>query len=73
MIAETIRQLQSEKWYGCGEHVEIAKGKNAIPKTWSEAKEKVLRVRYMEVANAKDKVNRTGIIKRLTSWLLNRK
>lgn len=43
MIAETIKLLQSNKWYGCGENIEIAKGKNEIPYNWSEAKEQIKR------------------------------
>lgn len=45
MIAETIRLLQSSEWYGCGENIEIAKGRNSIPKRWSEVKEKIKRNR----------------------------
>ena len=43
MIAETIKLLQSFHWYGSGETIEIAKGKNAIPKNWKEAKEQIKR------------------------------
>lgn len=45
MIAETIKLLQSDNWYGCGEYIELAKGKNAIPKRWSQAKEQIKRAR----------------------------
>lgn len=45
MIAQTIKLLQSGKWYGCSETIEIAKGKNAIPKTWKATKEKIKRRR----------------------------
>lgn len=48
MIAEIIRQLQSGKWYGCSDTIEIAKGKHAIPKTWEQAKEKIRRVKYTQ-------------------------
>lgn len=43
MIADTIKLLQSMQWYGCSENIEIAKGKNSIPKKWSDAKEKIKR------------------------------
>lgn len=46
MIAETIKLLHSHTWYGCGENIEIAKGKNAIPKTWKEAKEQIRRYKF---------------------------
>ena len=45
MIAETIKLLHSNQWYGCSENIEIAKGKNEIPKTWKEAKEQIKRYR----------------------------
>ena len=45
MIAETIKLLQSNDWYGCGENIEIAKGSNAIPKRWSQVKEQIKRKR----------------------------
>ena len=48
MIAETIKLLHSHHWYGCGEHIEIAKGKNAIPRTWKEAKEQIKRYRIWQ-------------------------
>lgn len=47
MIAETIRLLQSDKYYGCSEVIEIAKGKNAIPENWKEVKEQIRRKRFM--------------------------
>lgn len=43
MIAETIKLLHSHTWYGCSENIEIAKGKNSIPKNWKEAKEQIKR------------------------------
>jgi len=46
MIAETIKLLQSNTWYGCSDNIEIAKGKNAIPKNWQQAKEQIKRYRY---------------------------
>lgn len=46
MIAETIKLLQSFHWYGVSETIEIAKGKNSIPKNWKEAKEKIKRAKW---------------------------
>lgn len=46
IISDTIRLLQSFHWYGCSETIEIAKGKNSIPKTWEEAKEKIRRAKW---------------------------
>lgn len=43
MIAETIKLLHSNEWYGQSETIEIAKGKNEIPKTWKQAKEQIKR------------------------------
>ena len=43
MIAETIKLLNSHTWYGCSDNIEIAKGKNAIAKTWKESKEQIKR------------------------------
>jgi hypothetical protein len=43
MIAETIKLLHSHTWYGASENIEIAKGKNAIVKSWNETKEKIKR------------------------------
>jgi hypothetical protein len=48
MIAETIKLLHSQGWYGVGEYTEIAKGKNAIPKNWKEAKEQIKRYRIWQ-------------------------
>jgi len=45
MIAETIDLLKKAKYYGCGENIEIAKGKHSIPKNWKEAKEQIKRYR----------------------------
>lgn len=69
MIAEIIKQIQSNEWYGCGDIIETAKGKNAIPKTWREAKEKIKRARFMEADKAKTENNNTGLIKTLVQWL----
>ena len=46
MIAETIKLLHSFHWYGCSDTIEIAKGKNAIPKNWVETKEKIKRAKW---------------------------
>ena len=48
MIAEIIKLLHSHTYYGCSETIEIAKGKNAIPKRWKEAKEKIKRFSKMK-------------------------
>jgi len=34
MIANIIKTLQSDDFYGAGEHTEIAKGKNEYVTTW---------------------------------------
>jgi len=46
MIAETIKLLQSNPFYGCGDNIEIAKGKCAIAKNWKQTKEQIKRYRY---------------------------
>lgn len=46
MIVETLQILRSNPWYGCGETIEIAKGKNSIPKTWHQVKEQIKRARW---------------------------
>jgi hypothetical protein len=46
MIAETIKLLQSNTWYGCGDNIEIAKGKFAIVKNWKQAKEQIKRYKF---------------------------
>ncbi len=46
MIAETIKLLQSNTWYGNFDCIEIAKGKNETPKNWKEAKEQIKRYRF---------------------------
>lgn len=53
MIAETIKLLQSGDWYGCSENIEIAKGKNELPKTWREVKEQIKRRKYFIWHNGK--------------------
>ncbi len=67
MIAQTIKLLQSARWYGCGDTIEIAKGKNAVPKTWKETMEKVRRNRHMIVAATREE--NTQKSKRIISWL----
>lgn len=71
MIAETIKLLQSAHWYGCGEHIEIAKGKRSIPRNWKQASEKIKRDRKMHAAAIrayKEKITNTII-----SWLSGKK
>jgi len=48
MIAETIKLLQSNEFYGQSEFIEIAKGKNAIPNNWKEAKKQIKRNRLWQ-------------------------
>ena len=43
MIAEIIRVLQSNDFYGAGNYVEIAKGKFEYVNTWKGFKRKVKR------------------------------
>lgn len=71
MIAQTIKQLQSAKWYGCGNTIEIAKGKNAIPKTWKHTKEKIRRIRHMQATEIREE--NTQKSKKLVSWLRSMK
>ncbi|AWH84929.1 hypothetical protein HYN59_07220 [Flavobacterium album] len=71
MIAETIKMLQSGQWYGCGHTIEIAKGKNAIPGTWKETKEKIRRIRYMQATEMqKENIQKS---KKMISWLKSMK
>lgn len=44
MIAQIIRTLQSNEFYGAGEFTEIAKGKNEIAVNWKHAKRKIKRI-----------------------------
>ncbi len=44
MIAQIIRTLQSNDFYGAGKYTEIAKGKHEIASNWREAKEKIKRI-----------------------------
>ena len=44
MIAQIIRTLQSNEFYGAGENTEIAKGKHEIVNTWKGAKRKIKRI-----------------------------
>lgn len=73
MIIETIKLLHAQKWYGCSDTIELAKGRNAIPKTWKEAREKVRRNAYMQAGRAASQVKKKSLIKSISSWLLNRK
>ena len=43
MIAEIIRTLQSNPFYGAGKYTEIAKGKNELPRNYSALKTKLKR------------------------------
>ena len=43
-ISNIIKVLQSGDFYGAGECVEIAKGKNEYVSTWREFKRKIKRV-----------------------------
>lgn len=71
MIADTIKKLQSAHWYGCGETIEIAKGKNALATNWKQVREKINRARHME--GVKSANQHTTIIKKVRSWLSARK
>lgn len=44
MIAETIKILQSNEFFGGGEFIEFAKGKKKQPKTFKEAFYKIKRI-----------------------------
>jgi len=35
-VSYLVEVLQSDDWYGVSESVEIAKGKHALPRNWSE-------------------------------------
>lgn len=71
MIAQTIKMLQSDQWYGCGHTIEIAKGKNGIPKTWKETKEKIRRIRHMQATEMREE--NTEKSKKIISWLKSMK
>lgn len=71
MIAETIKLLQSDKWYGCGEHIEIAKGKRAIPLNYKQAKEKAKRGRLMQVASLRE--YKQNLTNKILLWLSGKK
>jgi hypothetical protein len=71
MIAETIKLLHSGQWYGCGKTIEIAKGKNAIPRTWKGTKEKIKRMRYMLATEIHEENTKRS--KKIISWLRNMK
>jgi len=42
MIHQILLTLQTDKWYGVNNSIEIAKGKNKL-KTWKEKKEQIKR------------------------------
>jgi hypothetical protein len=44
MISQIIELLQKHHFYGAGEFTEIAKGKNEIITTFSDAKNKIKRI-----------------------------
>ena len=44
MITDTIKILQKDNYYGGGEYIEIAKGKNEYITTWSDFKRKIKRL-----------------------------
>jgi len=44
MISDIIKTLQSNDFYGAGEYVEIAKGKNELVLNWYDIKRKIKRV-----------------------------
>lgn len=46
MIADILKLLKSNPFYGCSENIEIAKGKYAIAKDWKDSKQKIIRYRY---------------------------
>ncbi len=71
LIIDTIKMLQSQPWYGCSNIIEIAKGKNALPRNWKETKEKIRRGWYMDATKIEeDKEQKTNTI---LSWLTRRK
>lgn len=67
MIADTIKLLHSLAWYGQAETIEIAKGKNSIPKNWDDAKEKIVRAKHMQALKGRTQS------KNIMQWLLRRK
>ena len=44
MIAEIIKTLQSNEFYGAGKYTEIAKGKHELVTNWKGAKRKIKRI-----------------------------
>jgi hypothetical protein len=44
MISDIIKTLQSDDFYGAGDYVEIAKGKNELVTDWRGFKRKTKRV-----------------------------
>lgn len=43
MIKAVLELLQMHEWLNCGEHIEIAKGKHELPKTFLKATKKIKR------------------------------
>ncbi|MBV1928886.1 MAG: hypothetical protein KUG81_05180 [Gammaproteobacteria bacterium] len=43
MIAEVIKILRENDYYGCGEYTEIAKGKHELVTSWKGIKRKIKR------------------------------
>lgn len=66
-IAETIKLLQSGKWYGCSEIIEIAKGKNAFIRNKAQGREKIKRAWLMERSRIIDK--KESVTQKILSWL----
>lgn len=73
MIAETIKILHSNNWYGCSEVIEMAKGKNSIPKTWQDVKKKIRRANFMQKAAMSESIEKSTILKRVQRWLLKKR
>jgi len=44
MISDIIKTLQSDDFYGAGDYVEIAKGKNELVTDWRGFKRKMRRI-----------------------------
>jgi hypothetical protein len=44
MIAQIIKTLQSNEFYGAGNYTEIAKGKHELVTNWKGAKRKIKRI-----------------------------
>lgn len=70
MITDIIKQLQSADWLGCGECIEIAKGKFEIPKTWRDTRQKVNREKHMLLLKTQNNISEVSYIKKIKQWLL---